>query len=75
MTEAKPAHENRRANPFNRFHGADVVRAIKAVHAAGLTVACTEITTEGTIRLIHGEVVSAKQETPFDIWRAKQSAR
>ena len=37
------------------FKQADVVRAVKAARAAGLPVMATQITPDGTIRLIHAE--------------------
>lgn len=37
------------------FKQADLVRAVKAAHAAGLAVTATQITPDGTIRLIHTE--------------------
>ena len=37
------------------FKQVDVVRAIKAARAAGLRVTATQITPDGTIRLIHTE--------------------
>lgn len=70
MAEAKRV----RANPFNRFHAADVVRAVKAAHAAGLTIVSTEITTEGTIRLIHSADEAITPTDPFEKWKAKRNA-
>jgi len=40
------------------FKQADVVRAVKAVRAAGLAVTETQIAPDGTIRLIHIENIS-----------------
>jgi hypothetical protein len=37
------------------FRQADFVRAVKAARAAGLPVTATQITPDGTIRLIHTE--------------------
>lgn len=75
MAELETGQVKRRANPFNRFHAADVVRAVKAAHAAGLTIVSTEITTDGTIRLIHGAAEAVAPKDPFDKWKAKRNAR
>lgn len=37
------------------FRQADLVRAVKAARAAGLPVTATQITPDGTIKLIHTE--------------------
>lgn len=37
------------------FKRADLVRAVRAARAAGLAVTATQITPDGTIRLIHSE--------------------
>lgn len=37
------------------FKQADLIRAVKAAHAAGLPVTATQITRDGTIQLFHTE--------------------
>jgi hypothetical protein len=37
------------------FKQADLVRAVKAARAAGLSVTATQITPDGTIKLVHTE--------------------
>lgn len=74
MAELEATQVKRRVNPFNRFHAADVVRAVKAAHAAGLTIVSTEITPDGTIRLIHGTADTSTPMDPFDKWKAKRNA-
>lgn len=57
------------------FKQADLARAMKAVRAAGLDVARTDILPDGTIRLIHKAEVTSDPATPFDQWKAKRDAR
>lgn len=61
-----------RKNP-PQFRAADLTRAIKAVRKAGQIVAGSEITRDGTIRILHS--ASAEHEpTPFDRWKAGRDA-
>ena len=46
------------ARSSSTFKQADLVRAVKAVRAAGLAVMATQIAPDGTIRLIHTETVT-----------------
>lgn len=57
------------------FKQSDLARAVKAVRAAGLGVARTEISPDGTIRLFHGAEVTSESGSPLDEWLAKQNAR
>lgn len=53
------------------FKQTDVVRAIRAVQAAGLVVVRTEIHTDGRIVLHHQwEAVDAREET-YEEWKAR----
>lgn len=53
------------------FKQTDVVRAIKAVQAAGLVVVRTEIHTDDRIVLHHqGEATEAHEET-YEEWKAR----
>ena len=56
-----------------KFRQSDVTRAVKATLAAGLTVARTEITSDGRIVLIHDDENVPSPENPFDEWKAKHN--
>lgn len=47
------------ARGSSTFKQADIVRAVKAAHAAGLAVTATQIGPDGTIRLIHTDPLAA----------------
>lgn len=51
------------------FRQADLVRAVKAARAAGLPVTATQITPDGTIKLIHTEN-SASSLSDYDRFEA-----
>jgi hypothetical protein len=55
------------------FKQTDMVRAVKAALAAGLDVVRTEISPDGTIRLIHSDC-SPVPASPFDEWKQKRHA-
>ena len=55
------------------FRQADVVRAVKAVQAAGLAVARTEILPDGKIVLVHNSEVKAPNA--YDVWEAAHGSR
>jgi hypothetical protein len=52
------------------FKQADLVRAVKAARAAGLPVTATQITPDGTIRLIHTER-AAHPSSDYDRFEAE----
>jgi hypothetical protein len=52
------------------FKQADLVRAVKAVRAAGLSVTATQIAPDGTIRLIHTES-TARTSSDYDRFEAE----
>lgn len=55
------------------FRAADLTRAIRAVRKAGETVSGSEITRDGTIRIVHSTSPEA-EGTPFDQWKARRDA-
>lgn len=55
------------------FRAADLTRAIKAVSKAGQIVSGSEITRDGTIRILHGATEQADAH-PFDRWKARRDA-
>lgn len=55
------------------FKKVDIVRAVRAVRAAGLEVASTEIAPDGTIRLIHSAEAQAQHSSPFDEWKQRHA--
>lgn len=59
--------------PLPRFKSSDVTRAINAVCKAGQTVTGTEISRDGTIRIIHGDGIPASDRS-YDTWKAKRGA-
>lgn len=68
-----PARTVRSRPASPQFRAADLTRAIRAVRKAGETVSGSEITRDGTIRVLH----SASPEpagTPFDQWKARRDA-
>jgi hypothetical protein len=52
------------------FKQADLVRAVKAARAAGLSVTATQIAPDGTIRLIHTES-TAPTSSDYDRFEAE----
>ena len=63
------------ANPTKaNFKASDVTRALRATQRAGLTVGRTEISADGTIRLIHGEGGPAIG-TAYDQWKERHHSR
>jgi hypothetical protein len=58
------------------FKQADVVRAVKAVRAAGLEVERTEIGRDGRIVLIHkADARAADPISPYDSWKSTNGSR
>jgi hypothetical protein len=58
------------ARSSSTFKQADLVRAVKAAHAAGLAVTATQIAPDGTIRLIHTETI-APPTSDYDRFEAE----
>lgn len=58
------------------FKQTDLVRAVKATQAAGLTVGAVEVSPDGTIRIsVQGaEAPSGAVSDPFETWKAKRDA-
>ena len=56
------------------FRQTDVVRAVKAAQAAGLTIGKVEVAPDGTIRVIIADAVESVPATPFDQWKAKHAS-
>lgn len=61
------------SRPALQFRAADLTRAIKAVCKAGQIVSGSEITRDGTIRILHGATEQADAQ-PFDKWKARRDA-
>jgi hypothetical protein len=58
------------------FKQSDVMRALKAVRAAGLEVIETKIGRDGSIVLVHKtEGGSAAAPRPYDEWKASNGSR
>ena len=70
--KAPPTPVVRKSAPA-QFRASDVTRAIKAVRKAGQMVTSTEITRDGTIRIITGDSAEPNPQA-FDRWKAKRDA-
>ena len=58
------------------FKQSDVMRAVKAVRAAGLEVIKTKIGPDGCIVLVHkAEGRAPAAPTPYDEWKASNGSR
>lgn len=58
------------------FKQTDLVRAVKATQAAGLTVGAVEVSPDGTIRIsVQGAAAPfGAVSDPFESWKAKRDA-
>lgn len=64
------------ARQVTRFTQASIVRAVKAVRAAGEPVRAVEIDRDGKLVVLVGEPTpAAPAVSPFDEWKAKRDAR
>jgi hypothetical protein len=53
------------------FKQCDLVRAVKAVRAAGLEIVSTELTRDGSIKIVHKADASVPvAASRYDAWRA-----
>jgi hypothetical protein len=55
------------------FKQVDVVRAVKAVQAAGLEISGVEAAPDGTIRVITAQMAPAAA-SPFDLWKQRHAS-
>jgi hypothetical protein len=58
------------------FKQCDVVRAVKAVRAAGLEITRTEIGADGRIVIVHkAQAIAEPADAALEAWKAKRNAR
>lgn len=63
------------ARQTTKFTQAAIVRAVRAVKAAGEPVRGVEIDRDGKLVVLVGEPTAAAPATPYDQWKAKHDAR
>lgn len=65
---------DRQSRSNARFRQSDIMRAVKAARNAGLTIAQTEIASDGSIRLHHAEQAPEAHDA-YEKWKEKRDTR